>query len=72
MSVDDRLEESRDAILRECPGAQLKLLTLDLGDLEAVRQSAKEVLGWEEPIDALIHNAAVVSGLISSSQLGLI
>lgn len=59
-SVPDRLQSAQARLLEEAPDAKIKLLVLDLGSLDATRNAADEVLGWDLPIDVVINNAAVV------------
>ncbi|KAK7007866.1 short-chain dehydrogenase/reductase family protein [Favolaschia claudopus] len=54
----ERLKLSRDAIQNEVPGANIRLLTLDLSSLSAVRDAAAEVNAYAEPLHIIIHNAA--------------
>ncbi|KAK7065089.1 short-chain dehydrogenase/reductase family protein [Favolaschia claudopus] len=54
----ERLKLSRDAIQNEVPGANIRLLILDLSSLSAVRNAAAEVNAYSEPLHVIIHNAA--------------
>ncbi|KAJ7438024.1 hypothetical protein B0H11DRAFT_2254959 [Mycena galericulata] len=58
----ERLKLSKEAIKKELPSANIRLLTLDLASLAAVRKAAAEVEAYEEPIHVLIHNAAAAAG----------
>ncbi|KAI9020621.1 putative short-chain dehydrogenase [Hyaloraphidium curvatum] len=55
------LEETRNAILAETPKASIRLLDIDLADYDSVRKAAKEVLAYEEPLNVLINNAAIMA-----------
>ncbi|KAJ7491435.1 hypothetical protein B0H11DRAFT_2399945 [Mycena galericulata] len=57
-----RLKLSEEAIKKELPSANIRLLTLDLASLAGVRKAAAEVYIYEEPIHVLIHNAAAAAG----------
>lgn len=54
------LEETTAAIKKETPNANIRLLDLDLVDLDSVRKAAREVNGYSEPINVLINNAATM------------
>ncbi|KAJ7491440.1 hypothetical protein B0H11DRAFT_2009078 [Mycena galericulata] len=58
----ERLKLSEEAIKKELPSANIRLLTLDLASLAAVRKAAAEVEAYEDPIHVLIHNAAAGLG----------
>ncbi|KAJ7438026.1 hypothetical protein B0H11DRAFT_2254960 [Mycena galericulata] len=58
----ERLKLSKQAIKKELPSANIRLLTLDLASLAAVRKAAAEVEAYEEPIHVLINNAAAAAG----------
>jgi len=53
------MDETRDAILKETPGANIKTVILDLDSLEAVRKAAAEIAALGD-VDVLINNAAVM------------
>ncbi|KAI9021289.1 dehydrogenase [Hyaloraphidium curvatum] len=55
------LEDTAEAIRKDTPGAQLRLLDLDLQNFEQVRQAAKEVLGYKENINVLFNNAGIMA-----------
>jgi NAD(P)-dependent dehydrogenase (short-subunit alcohol dehydrogenase family) len=56
--VSARSEEKARPVLDEL-GDGAEYLQLDLGDLDSVRQCAKEFLAKDEPLHALINNAGV-------------
>ncbi|CAK9786427.1 NAD-P-binding protein [Cutaneotrichosporon oleaginosum] len=57
----DKLEEARDTILQQTPGASLALVTLDLGSLASVRAGAAEIAkAAGGRLDVLINNAGVM------------
>ncbi|KAI9006801.1 hypothetical protein DFJ74DRAFT_376766 [Hyaloraphidium curvatum] len=55
------LDATADAIRKETPGANVRILEMDLGDLESVRRAAKEVNSLPENINVLFNNAAVMA-----------
>ncbi|KAG2177057.1 hypothetical protein INT43_007713 [Umbelopsis isabellina] len=55
------LDETIDKIKQETPDANLRSLVLDLGSLKSVKEAAAQVNGYEENIDVLINNAAVMA-----------
>lgn len=57
---EERIAETRAAILREVPTATLESVVIDLADLGSVRRAAAEVAGLG-PIDALVNNAGVMA-----------
>ncbi|KAI8576455.1 hypothetical protein K450DRAFT_283439 [Umbelopsis ramanniana AG] len=57
-------------IKQETPTANLRSVILDLASLESVRQAAAEVNAYEEPIDVLINNAAVMASEYFQTQDG--
>ncbi|KAJ7431426.1 hypothetical protein B0H11DRAFT_2130883 [Mycena galericulata] len=67
----ERLKLSEDAIKKETPSANTRLLTLDLSSLAAVRKAAAEVNAYAEPIHILIHNAAAPVGPYALSADGI-
>nr|GAT46004.1 short-chain dehydrogenase/reductase family protein [Mycena chlorophos] len=75
---EERLQASKDAILKAVPGANIRTLILDLSSLAAVRKAAAEVNAYAEPLhvrltpiphlvlilsQVLINNAAATSGV---------
>ena len=48
-----------DDIVRDTGNSQVEYLHLDLGDLDSVRESAKELLTRDTPIHVLVNNAGV-------------
>lgn len=55
------LDETIQKIKEETPDANLRSLIIDLASLQSVRHAAAEVNGYEEAIDVLINNAAVMA-----------
>ncbi|KAJ6517547.1 NAD-P-binding protein [Mycena vitilis] len=53
-----RLKLTEEAIKKEIPTANIRLLVLDLSSLATVRKAAAVVNTYSEPIHVLIHNAA--------------
>ncbi len=56
--ITARSEEKAKPVLDEL-GDNVESLQLDLGDLDSVRQCAKEFLSRDEPLHALVNNAGV-------------
>ncbi|MDR6868180.1 NAD(P)-dependent dehydrogenase (short-subunit alcohol dehydrogenase family) [Microbacterium resistens] len=54
-------EETRAAILRESPDAQLEVRRLDLADLASVRDFAAGILEDSRPVHVLVNNAGVMA-----------
>ncbi|KAI5478860.1 Env9p [Pseudohyphozyma bogoriensis] len=57
----EALRETQSTILEETPNANLRLLVIDLGSFQSVREAARDVNTWTEPIDVLINNAATAN-----------
>ena len=55
-----RVEEARQSILGEHPGASLELQELDLASLDSVGRAAAAILERHESIDILVNNAGVM------------
>lgn len=57
-------KEAQDSIIEECKASQntgeIRIVHLDLCDLESVRKCAKEILDTENQIDLLVNNAGVM------------
>jgi retinol dehydrogenase-14 len=53
-------EAAVSSIRERVPGATVRWGFLDLGRRDSVREFAAEVLGRDEPLDVLIHNAGLV------------
>jgi NAD(P)-dependent dehydrogenase (short-subunit alcohol dehydrogenase family) len=56
---EERIAETREAILAEVPAAGLESVVVDLADLASVRRAAAEVAGLG-PIHVLVNNAGVM------------
>jgi NAD(P)-dependent dehydrogenase (short-subunit alcohol dehydrogenase family) len=67
-----KLAQTRDAIRKEVPTAQLERLEVDLADLASVRRSAATAAAFG-PIDVLVNNAGVMgtSREVTSDDLDL-
>ncbi|KAH8553625.1 short-chain dehydrogenase [Umbelopsis sp. PMI_123] len=63
--VAGRRQEALDDIIRkikqETPAANLRSLVIDLASFESVHAAADQVNQYEEPIDVLINNAAIMA-----------
>ena len=55
----EKAEAARDRILEQVPGANLELVSIDLGDLASVKQAA-EVVQAEARLDVLVNNAGIM------------
>ncbi|KAJ7063883.1 NAD-P-binding protein [Mycena amicta] len=67
----ERLKLAEDALRAEGGSATIRPLLMDLSSLADVRRAASEVLGYPEPLHALIHNAAAVGGIYRLTPDGL-
>lgn len=54
-------EETARAVETQVPGTKTRILKLDLGSFDQVRQSAAEVLSYSDHIDVLVNNAGVMA-----------
>lgn len=66
-----KLQETANSIKNINPDVELRLLILDLADQTQVRTAAQEVLGYEENIDLLCNNAAVMAQPFGTTKDGL-
>ena len=55
----EKTEAVLDELRRDVPGAKVEYVSLDLGDLSAVRTCANELLARDTPIHGLINNAGL-------------
>ncbi|KAF7299947.1 Short-chain dehydrogenase/reductase family protein [Mycena chlorophos] len=60
---EERLQLSKDALLKAVPSANVRTLVLDLSSLAAVRKAAAEVNAYPETLHVLINNAAATAGV---------
>nr|GAT61171.1 short-chain dehydrogenase/reductase family protein [Mycena chlorophos] len=60
---EERLQLSKDALLRAVPSGNIRTLVLDLSSLVAVRKAAAEVNAYPETLHVLINNAAATAGV---------
>ncbi|KAI9004521.1 NAD-P-binding protein [Hyaloraphidium curvatum] len=67
----ENLKATQAAILAETPKANIRLLQLDLVDLDSVRKAADEVLAYKEPIHVLYNNAATMATPYRPAPKGL-
>ncbi|MGZ8607052.1 MAG: SDR family NAD(P)-dependent oxidoreductase [Actinomycetota bacterium] len=51
---------ARETILRDAPGADVGVVTVDMSDLAAVRRAVEAIDAREERIDALVNNAGAL------------
>ncbi|KAF7307621.1 Short-chain dehydrogenase/reductase family protein [Mycena indigotica] len=58
----EKLKDTEAALKTEFPGANIRLLVLDLASRASVRKAAAEVNAYPEPLHIIIHNAADVIG----------
>ena len=57
----DKAEAAREYIAREAPGSRPCVLSLDLADLESVRELADRLLAEGAPVDILVNNAGLMA-----------
>jgi len=65
----DALEETRDLIVADVPGADVLVLAADVCDVEAVRGAVQSVLRRFGKLDILIANAGAVTAFTPSENL---
>ncbi|MFO7671034.1 MAG: oxidoreductase [Bacteroidales bacterium] len=53
-------EEARTEILKDFPGGKIKVMQLDLGDLESVRNFASVFKKSQKKLDVLLNNAGIM------------
>jgi len=70
LRADNRLDQAREDILQETPGANLKTVILDLNSQASVRKAAKEIAALGD-LDVLINNAAVMMNPYGTTEDGL-
>lgn len=63
-------EEARQEILRQFPKADLKLMQLDLGSLQSVREFAEAIRAEYDRIDVLMNNAGLMAVPYSTTADG--
>jgi len=66
-----KTQQTADAIAKAYPNVKTRILELDLGSLKQVWSAAKVVLAYEEDIDVLVNNAAVMACPYSQTTDGL-
>ncbi|MFM7045628.1 MAG: SDR family NAD(P)-dependent oxidoreductase [Ilumatobacteraceae bacterium] len=66
-----RLDRTRDEIGAAVPGAALETVAADMGDLDAIRRGAAELLSRHVRIDVLVHNAGALTADRRSSPQGI-
>lgn len=66
-----RVTRTRDEIAAAVDGAALDTVVADMGDLDAVRRAAAEVLARHPRIDVIVHNAGALTADRRSSPQGL-
>jgi len=64
-------EETKSAILKSVPHANIRLLDLDLGSQSSIKQAAAEVSSYSENIDVLINNAGVMATPFDKTPEGI-
>lgn len=65
-----KAEEAEKKIIDIVPDAKITLVTLDLADLDSVRQCADVVLKSHQKLDVLINNAGVMATPYSTTKQG--
>ena len=66
-----RLERTRGEIAAAVPGAALETVAADMGDLDAVRRGAAELLARHARVDVLVNNAGALTADRQSSPQGI-
>ena len=56
----EKAEEARTEILKDVPRAKIKVMQLDLGDLESVKNFASEFKKNHKTLDVLLNNAGIM------------
>lgn len=67
----EKAKATAQAISSLAPGVQTRVLELDLGSQAQVRTAAAEVNAYEESIDLLVNNAAVMACPYATTKDGL-
>ena len=65
-----KAEDAKERVIRMVPEARIKLLTLDLADLDLVRKCAETVLQTHDKLDVLINNAGVMATPYAKTKQG--
>ncbi len=65
-----KAQATETAIKLVTPGAAIRLLKLDLSSQKQIRQAANEVNGYQESIDRLINNAAIMATSYATTEDG--
>ena len=63
-------EEAKAAILKDVPGGKIKVMQLDLGDLESVRSFAAAFKQGYKKLDVLLNNAGIMMTPYSTTKDG--
>jgi len=66
-----KAQATETAIKSVTPGASIRLLKLDLSSQKQIRQAADEVNGYQESIDRLINNAAIMATSHATTEDGI-
>ncbi len=66
-----KAEAARDEINRLVAGAEIGVVTADMGDLDSVSAAATELLSRHSRIDVLIHNAGALDHEFARSPQGI-
>ena len=56
----EKAESAREKLLADCPGADIRVLQLDLADLSSVDSFAETVVKEAIDIDVFVNNAGVI------------
>jgi NAD(P)-dependent dehydrogenase (short-subunit alcohol dehydrogenase family) len=64
------IEETQKTLLEKTPNLKTRILIFDLGNLQSVRDVAKEVNNYPEKIDVLINNAGIMAAPCSKTVDG--
>ncbi len=66
----ERAEDAREAIIRDTPAADVRVMKIDLGSLASVRNFAKAFVSGYNRLDLLINNAGIMVPPYSRTEDG--
>jgi len=65
------LQESKDALLKDVPKANVRLVVCNLASQESIRKAAEEINAFEENLDVVINSAGVMASPLSRTSEGI-
>jgi len=65
------LKESKDALLKDTPNANVRLVVCDLASQESIRKAAAEINAFEENLDVVINSAGIMAPPLSRTSEGI-